>query len=107
MVCAFECHACPSFAQLKQPRILLLFSIPIALAALRHDCAHSVGRCEDSVVMWHAWQAMRFGNSLEACLKAIDLGFERAPAPCGKVYKAALKTLELVRSAICRACGAL
>ena len=45
---------------------------------------------------------MRFGNSLKACLKAIDLGFERAPAPCGKVYKAALKTLELVRSAICR-----
>ncbi|KAK9827381.1 hypothetical protein WJX81_004806 [Elliptochloris bilobata] len=46
----------------------------------------------------HLLAAMRFGVNLEGCLKAIDLGFERAPAPDGDVYKAALKTLELARA---------
>lgn len=40
---------------------------------------------------------MRFGVNVEGCLKAIDLGFERAPAPDADVYKAALRTLELAR----------
>ena len=44
-----------------------------------------------------ARQAMRFGVNVEGCLKAIDLGFERAPAPDADVYKAALRTLELAR----------
>ena len=45
---------------------------------------------------------MRFGVNVEGCLKAIDLGFERAPAPDADVYKAALRTLELARHHLCR-----
>ena len=45
---------------------------------------------------------MRFGVNVEGCLKAIDLGFERAPAPDAAVYKAALRTLELARNHLCR-----
>ena len=41
-------------------------------------------------------QAMRFGNDLEACLKAIQIGFELSPRPSDSTYQAAVKTLELV-----------
>ena len=41
-------------------------------------------------------QALRFGNSKEACLKAVDIGFELSPKPDNAVYKGALKTLQMV-----------
>ena len=41
-------------------------------------------------------QAMRFGNDLEACLKAIQIGFELSPRPNDTVYQGAVKTLEMV-----------
>ena len=41
-------------------------------------------------------QAMRFGNDLEACLKAIQIGFELSPRPSDTTYQAAVKTLEMV-----------
>lgn len=43
-------------------------------------------------------QAMRFGNDLEACLKAIQIGFELAPRPSEAVYQSAVKTLEMVKT---------
>ena len=42
-------------------------------------------------------QAMRFGNDLEACLKAIQIGFELSPRPSDTVYQGSIKTLEMVR----------
>ena len=48
----------------------------------------------------HAVQAMRFGNDLEACLKAIQIGFELSPRPNDAVYKGAVKTLEMVRTSL-------
>ena len=45
----------------------------------------------------HAAQAMRFGNDLEACLKAIQIGFELSPRPSDSVYQGAVKTLEMVQ----------
>ena len=45
----------------------------------------------------HAAQAMRFGNDLEACLKAIQIGFELSPRPSDLVYQGAVKTLEMVQ----------
>jgi hypothetical protein len=42
-------------------------------------------------------QAMRFGNDLEACLKAIQIGFELSPRPSDTVYQGSVKTLEMVR----------
>ncbi len=50
----------------------------------------------------HAVQAVRFGNDLEACLKAIQIGFELSPRPNDAVYKGALKTLEMVRTSLLR-----
>lgn len=44
---------------------------------------------------------MRSGNDLEACLKAIQIGFELSPRPNDTVYKGAVKTLEMVCS-ICK-----
>lgn len=41
---------------------------------------------------------MRFGNDLEACLKAIQIGFELSPRPSDTVYQGAVKTLEMVRT---------
>ena len=41
-------------------------------------------------------QALRFGNDKEACLKAIDIGFEGSPKPSSAGYKAAINTFELV-----------
>ena len=41
-------------------------------------------------------QALRFGNDKEACLKAIDIGFELSFRPSNTIYKGALKTLQLV-----------
>lgn len=41
-------------------------------------------------------QAMRFGNDLEACLKAIQIGFELSHRPSDTVYQGAVKTLEMV-----------
>ncbi len=41
---------------------------------------------------------MRFGNDLEACLKAIQIGFELSPRPSDTVYQGAVKTLEMVRA---------
>jgi hypothetical protein len=41
-------------------------------------------------------QALRFGNDLEACLKAIQIGFELSPRPSEAVYQSAVKTLEMV-----------
>jgi len=41
-------------------------------------------------------QAMRFGNDLEGCLKAIQIGFELSPRPNDTVYQGATKTLEMV-----------
>jgi hypothetical protein len=43
-------------------------------------------------------QAMRFGNDLEACLKAIQIGFELSPRPSDAVYQGSIQTLEMVRS---------
>ncbi len=48
--------------------------------------------------MQAAVQAMRFGNDLEACLKAIQIGFELSPRPSDTVYQGAVKTLEMVCS---------
>lgn len=45
-------------------------------------------------------QALRFGQDKEACLKAIDIGFEQAARPSNTVYKSALKTLQMVSAAI-------
>ena len=45
-------------------------------------------------------QAMRFGNDLEACLKAIQIGFELSPRPNDAVYKGAVNTLEMVRNGL-------
>ena len=45
----------------------------------------------------HVAQAMRFGNDLEACLKAIQVGFELSPRPSDSVYQGAVKTLEMVQ----------
>ncbi len=42
---------------------------------------------------------MRFGNDLEACLKAIQIGFELSPRPSDTIYQGAVKTLEMVNSA--------
>lgn len=39
---------------------------------------------------------MRFGNDLEACLKAVQIGFELHPRPSEAVYQDAIKTLEMV-----------
>ena len=41
---------------------------------------------------------MRFGNDLEACLKAIQIGFELSPRPSDSVYQGAVKTLEMVQT---------
>ena len=41
-------------------------------------------------------QALRFGNDKEACLKAVDIGFELSPKPDNAVYKRALKMLQMV-----------
>lgn len=41
-------------------------------------------------------QALRFGNDLEACLKAIQIGFELSPRPSDSTYQGAVKTLEMV-----------
>lgn len=41
-------------------------------------------------------QALKFGNDKEACLKAIDIGFELSANPKQDIYKGALKTLQLV-----------
>ena len=46
----------------------------------------------------HAAQAMRFGNDLEACLKAIQIGFELSPRPSDSIYQGAVKTLEMVQA---------
>ncbi|BDA49034.1 hypothetical protein COCOBI_13-1440 [Coccomyxa sp. Obi] len=43
----------------------------------------------------HLLAAMRFGNDLEACLKAIQIGFELSPRPSDTVYQGAVKTLEM------------
>ncbi|CAK0786429.1 hypothetical protein CVIRNUC_009642 [Coccomyxa viridis] len=43
----------------------------------------------------HLLAAMRFGNDLEACLKAIQIGFELSPRPSDSVYQGAVKTLEM------------
>ncbi len=43
-------------------------------------------------------QALKFGNDKEACLKAIDIGFELAPRPNNTIYKGALKTLQMVNA---------
>ena len=48
--------------------------------------------------MAHAPQAMRFGNDLEGCLKAIQIGFELSPRPSDTIYQGAVKTLEMVSS---------
>ncbi len=39
---------------------------------------------------------MRFGNDLEACLKAVQIGFELSPRPSDTIYQGAVKTLEMV-----------
>ena len=78
----------------------------------RDDClAHSFRRMSQVACdAWHMvfvekvsgrdrqWlvQAMRFGNDLEACLKAIQIGFELSPRPSDAVYQGAVKTLEMV-----------
>ena len=41
-------------------------------------------------------QALKFGNDKEACLKAVDIGFELSPKPNNAVYKGALRTLQMV-----------
>ena len=41
-------------------------------------------------------QALKFGNDKEACLKAVDIGFELSPKPNNAVYKNALRTLQMV-----------
>ena len=41
-------------------------------------------------------QGLRFGNDKEACLQAIDLGFEQSSKPSNTVYKGAIDTFEMV-----------
>ena len=49
-------------------------------------------------------QALKFGNDKEACLKAIDIGFELAPRPNNAIYKGALKTLQMVSISLACPC---
>lgn len=52
----------------------------------------------EAQVLLISLQALKFGNDKEACLKAIDIGFELAPRPNNNIYKGALKTLQMVES---------
>ena len=60
----------------------------------RTCCVESIASPVLKLRLWA--QALRYGNDLEAMLKAIDIGFERSPRPRQEVYASCRSTLEMV-----------
>ena len=52
--------------------------------------------CFTAALQFSPVQGLRFGCDAEACLKAIQIGFELSPRPSDAAYQGAVKTLEMV-----------